>query len=315
MESLDRVEYFSFWQPVIFSLTDNPGTTSLSKWGYYIGSLADQYASLSSKTLKVNAERIDARKIYFEKLDTDTNTVSLFTNALKLSSYILSSGIFLVIALVIKAAFKIQLNVCKVLTKKSPNEMFAEKLFGNTKVGLYYGDITEETTDAIVNAANVALSAGAGVCGAIHHAAGDVPFDECKEILKDRKIKRLDVGEAVQTSAGDLEPRIRAIIHAVGPDFRLKAQKAKGEELLTETYQNSLELAKNDPNLHSISFPSISTGIFGAPLDVAAPLTLRTIKEFVEKNPNTFEEVRLVFLPLAKDPKTAPAYESALAAL
>ncbi len=326
MDYSERIAYFSFCEPVIFTLTDNPGTTSLSKWGYYIGSLADQYASLTSETFEVKAERIDARKIYFEK--GNVNQVPLFDTVLKVSSYILSGGILPTIALIIKLAFKIQLNACKILTKASPNEILAEKQIGKTKIVLLYGDLTEETTDIIVNAANERLLAGAGLCGAISKAAGKDPFKECKTILAAQKRKQIDIGEAVLTTAGDLAPRVKAIVHAVGPDYRVKAEKENGEELLTAAFQNSLEIAQ-DPNkhanyvsdnftkqaLHSISFPSLSTGIFQAPLDQVAPIALKTVKEFVEKNPSAFEEVRFVFLPINKDPTTGPAFKTALEAL
>jgi O-acetyl-ADP-ribose deacetylase (regulator of RNase III) len=318
-----RIEHFSFWQPVIFTRDDNPGTTDQAKWGWVIGSFADQYLSLNQEALKVKAERIDGRKIYFE---TDTNEkVDLLFTALKVSSYVLSFGILPVIALVVKYIFKNHLNECRALTKKSPNEVFAEKQIGKSKIVLLYGDITQETTDAIVNAANAHLRAGAGVCGAIHNAAGDTPFDECQEILKAQNRRKLGCGEAVLTASGDLAPRIKAIVHTVGPDYRDRKEKENGSELLAAAYRNSLELTQEsttdenfvsseaqDQVLHSIAFPSISTGIYEAPLDEAAPLAIQTAKEFLEQYPDALEEIRFVFLPLKKDAKTAPAYEKAL---
>lgn len=319
----ERVERFSFWQPIVFTLSDNPGRTAASRWGYTIGSLADQFASLSQQTFSVEVERINARKLYFEI--KETQDVPLCNTALKICLYVLSAGTLLLIALVVKAIFKYHLNSCRVLTKQSPNEVFAEKQIGKTKIVLLYGSITDETTDVIVNAANATLKAGGGVCGVIHGDAGDVPFDECEEILKNHNRDKLNCGEAVLTSSGDLAPRIKAIIHAVGPNYNKAQQKANGTDLLIAAYRNSLEIAYDpqeqpsyvskpmqDKVLHSIAFPSISTGIFAAPLDEAAPIAIQTIKEFVEEFPDAFEEVRFVFLPLNKDSNTAPAYQRAL---
>lgn len=336
----ERVDHFSFWQPVVFTLKDNPGTTSASRWAYTFGSVVDQWISLSQQRISVDAERINARKLYFEVKAIEN--VAVWKTALKLSLFVGSVGLFIMsgaavsgfaiaggtlflLALTIKAIFKHQLNTCKVLTKKSPNEVFAEKQIGKTNIVLLYGSITDETTDAIVNAANARLFAGGGVCGVIHGDAGDIPFDECEEILTHQKRKKLDCGQAVLTSSGDLAPRIKSIIHAVGPDYRIKRQKANGSELLESCYYNSLVLARDtaeEPDyvsksmrgktIHSIAFPSISTGIFKAPLDEAAPLALETVKKFVEDFPDAFEEVRFVFLPISKDADTAPAYEKAL---
>lgn len=319
----ERIDHFSFWQPVAFTLTDNPGTTKYNKWAYFLGSLADQYASLNTETLHVNAQRINARKIYFEKAGNETP--SLLVTASKVISYILSFGVLLAVALVIKLIFKNHLNTSLVLTKKSPNEVFYEKEFGKTKIVLLYGSIIDETTDAIVNAANERLLAGGGVCGIIHKAAGDQPFDECQDILTTQERRFLNCGEAVLTSSGDLAPRIKAIVHAVGPDYRVDEEKENGKDLLTSAYRNSLEVGHDQLTntlfiskemqgkaFHSIAFPSISTGIFKAPLDEAATVALKTIKDFIEDYPDAYEEVRFIFLPLAKDPNTAPTYEAVL---
>lgn len=322
----EKIEHFSFWQPIVFTLSDNPGSTTASKWAFLIGSLADQFASLNQQTISVDAVRIDASKLYFEV--RDIQDVALWKTALKISLYILFAGNLLCVALAIKAVFKAYLNHCKVLTKPSPNLAFAEREIGKTKIVLLYGSLTDETADAIVNAANAQLVPLGGVCGAIHNNAGDTPFDECAEILEIQERTELDCGEAVLTSSGDLAPRVRVIVHAVGPDYREADEAAKGSELLTAAYRNSLELAY-DPNyqrqpnyvsnsvprgktFHSIAFPSISTGIYSAPLPVAASLALQTVQEFVEEFPDAFEEVRFVFLPPSKDPKTGPAFQEAL---
>lgn len=322
----ERIDHFSFWQPVVFTLADNPGTTKFSKYLWVIGSLADQYASLSQKSLYVEAERIDAHKVYFET--KDIKNVSIWITALKATSYVFSLGTLFVAALVIKMIFKSTLNHCRALTKTSPNEFIVEKQVGNSKIILLFGSVTDETTDVIVNAANNHLWAGDGVCGAIYRDAGDVPFGECEEILKKQKRKKLDIGEAVLTSAGDLAPRVKAIVHAVGPDCRQKKQKENGTNLLTAAYQNSLELAHHldqkpdfvssdfkGPHLHSIAFPSISTGIYKFPLDEAAAIAIETIANYLIENEGAFDEVRIVCLPLNKDPNTAPAYQKALESL
>lgn len=324
----NRIDYFSFWQPAIFTPSNNPGTSFLAKCGWVIGSFADQYASLKQIAWDIDAERMDAHKIYFEG---EEKKVPVWQTALKVGAYVLplllSPALILlpVLALTIKYFFKRHLNECLALTKKSPNEIIAEKQFGNSKIVLLFGSITDETTDAIVNAANENLLAGGGVCGAIHQTAGIAPFHECKEILKKQNRHKLDIGEAVLTSAGELKGKgIKAIVHAVGPDYRVKEEEEKGTELLKAAYRNSLELAYNsegkkdfsstgvkDQTLRSIAFPSISTGIFKAPLGEAASIALGTAKEFIEEHPDAFEEIRFVFLPLDHDPKTALVFQEA----
>lgn len=325
MLSNEPIFYFPFWKPITFE--ENPGQTSLKKFAWMIGSLADQYASLSRTKINVNAERFSADKIYFKS--DEIKKVPLWLTILKLGSYIFSFGTLPLVALTIKFLYKKHLNDCKIVTQQSPNEVFCEKQLGKSKIVLLYGSITEENTDAIVNAANAGLWAGSGVCGAIHKAAGDTPFDECVEILEKQDREEVDCGDAVITSSGDLAPKIKAIVHAIGPDYNKKEEKAKGSELLTAAYRNSLEIAidpklnnelytseaASDLSLHSISFPSISTGIFKAPLKEAASIAINTVKDFLEKHPDSLEEVRFVFLPLEKDPITPAAYQEVLESL
>jgi len=319
----DKIDHFSFWQPIAFE-QPYPGTTKYSKWAFYIGSLADQYATLSQTITRVEAEHINDYNIFFERKEIDD--VPLWRTALKIGTFVISCGSLLLLAFTIKVIFKRHLNACRVLTKKSPNITITEKQIGHTKIILLYGSVTDETTDAIVNAANARLTAGAGVCGAIHTYAGNGPFEECKEILNSQNLKRLDIGQAVLTSGGSLSD-VKAIVHAVGPDFRIKSQKAKGTELLKAAYRNSLEIAKNYEEdeykdyvsakfdkspIQSIAIPAISAGIYAAPLDEAAPLALETVRDFVEEYPDAYEEVRFVFLPLKFDSKTGPAFVQAL---
>lgn len=148
-----------------------------------------------------------------------------------------------------------------------------EVKINETIIVLDYGDITGETTDAIVNAANERLAGGAGVDGAIHRAGGPTIMAQC------RKIGGCPTGEAVITTGGKLKAKY--VIHTVGPIYR---DGTKGEaKLLQSAYKKSLELAR-EKGLQSISFPAISTGIYGYPLDEAAHLALNTCIEFVRGN-------------------------------
>jgi O-acetyl-ADP-ribose deacetylase (regulator of RNase III) len=143
---------------------------------------------------------------------------------------------------------------------------------GKSRLILVQGDITKEETDAIVNAANNALSPGGGVSGAIHRAAGPGLWDECK------KLGGCNTGEAKITKGYNLAAR--HVIHTVGPVYRGKPEDKID---LANCYRNCLELAEKN-NLESISFPSISTGIFGYPVKEAADVAIETISEFIEKN-------------------------------
>ncbi len=141
---------------------------------------------------------------------------------------------------------------------------------GEGSVELAEGDITQETTDAIVNAANEALAPGGGVDGAITRAAGPVALAER------RKLGRCPTGEARIGPGGDLKARY--IIYAVGPVYH----GGRGEAaLLASAYRNSLALAA-EYRLHSVSFPAISTGIYGYPMDEAAHVALTAIVGFLK---------------------------------
>jgi O-acetyl-ADP-ribose deacetylase len=142
-----------------------------------------------------------------------------------------------------------------------------------TLIELVIGDITRESTDAIVNAANSRLAGGAGVDGAIHSAGGPAIMAEC------RKIGGCPTGQAVITTSGNLA--VRHVIHTVGPVYRGGAQ---GEaKLLASAYQNSLKLAEKH-GLQSISFPAISCGVYGYPVPEAAHLALKTCFDFAREN-------------------------------
>ncbi len=165
------------------------------------------------------------------------------------------------------------------------------------RLELVQGDITEQDTDAIVNAANSGLSGGGGVDGAIHRAGGPRIMEECREI------GGCPTGEARITSGGDL--LARRVIHAVGPVYE---DGVSGEDrLLASAYRNSLRLAvEND--LRSIAFPSLSTGAYGYPLRDAAPIALETVVEFLKTEQHDLDLVRFVLF----DRRTFDEFERAL---
>ncbi len=136
------------------------------------------------------------------------------------------------------------------------------------------GDITTQNVNAIVNAANARLAGGGGVDGAIHRAGGPDILAECK------KIGSCPTGFAVVTAAGRL--KAKWVIHAVGPIYAGLADDAK---ILARTYKNSLCRAV-EKECESVAFPSISTGVFGYPIDRAAPIAMHTCAEFVRSNPS-----------------------------
>ena len=133
-------------------------------------------------------------------------------------------------------------------------------------------DITKETTDAIVNAANSSLLGGGGVDGAIHRAGGPAILSECRKIVS--KIGTLPAGQATITTGGNL--RAKHVIHTVGPVFRGGDQ---GEpETLANCYRESVRVA-DERGLTSLSFPAISTGAFGYPVSDAAEVAISATVE------------------------------------
>jgi O-acetyl-ADP-ribose deacetylase (regulator of RNase III) len=151
------------------------------------------------------------------------------------------------------------------------------------------GDITQEQTDAIVNAANSALMGGGGVDGAIHRAGGPAILEECKRIRATTHPDGLPVGHAVVTTGGDLAARY--VIHTVGPVWKGGTQ---GEaELLANCYRNALVLAR-ERGLKSVAFPAISTGVFGYPPGQAARVAAGAVCNFLAEDA-TLERVVFVF--------------------
>jgi O-acetyl-ADP-ribose deacetylase (regulator of RNase III) len=147
-------------------------------------------------------------------------------------------------------------------------------LLNNGKIIEIHGpaDITSETTDAIVNAANSSLLGGGGVDGAIHGAGGPAILDECRAIVS--RIGRLAAGNAVITTCGKL--RAKHVIHTVGPIFR--DGNHRENETLASCHLESIRIA-DEHGLASVAFPAISTGAYGYPVSEAAPIALTAALE------------------------------------
>jgi O-acetyl-ADP-ribose deacetylase (regulator of RNase III) len=152
------------------------------------------------------------------------------------------------------------------------------------RIALVQGDITDERVDAVVNAANSSLLGGGGVDGAIHRKGGPAILEECREIRRTTHPDGLPTGGAVATTAGDLPASW--VIHTVGPVFSGSEDRSA---LLASCYTETLRVA-DELGARSVAFPAISTGVYGYPLELAAPIAVRAVKES-----NTMvEEVRFV---------------------
>jgi len=169
------------------------------------------------------------------------------------------------------------------------------------KLSITRGDITRQATDAIVNAANSGLMGGGGVDGAIHRAGGPTILEECEQIIA--RQRRLPIGQAVMTAGGNLSAKY--VIHTVGPVW---GGGGKGEAtLLASAYRESLKLAAAN-KLASVSFPSISTGVYGYPVNQAVWVALEAIISFLRKSTTTVKEVVMVLF----DSRTFDVYSEAL---
>ncbi len=166
-------------------------------------------------------------------------------------------------------------------------------------IELALGDITEQDTDAIVNAANQSLLGGGGVDGAIHRAAGP------QLLAETRTLGGCQTGDAKITRGYNL--KARHVIHAVGPIYR--SGDPAIPRLLASAYQRSLEVAAEN-GIKRIAFPAISTGIYDYPLEKAAPIALATVYDFLFVS-NQIELVRFVLF----DPPAMAAFTTALQAL
>jgi O-acetyl-ADP-ribose deacetylase (regulator of RNase III) len=158
------------------------------------------------------------------------------------------------------------------------------------------GDITQQDTEAIGNAANSALAGGGGVDGAIHRAGGPLIMSELKA-----KYKGCPTGSAVTTSGGNLKSKY--VIHAVGPRY---SGTPKDPDLLSSAYRKSLELCTQN-KISSIAFPSISTGIYGYPVEEASRIALKTVMDYLKEH----SEIKLVRFVLF-DSKTFEVYKDSL---
>ena len=175
---------------------------------------------------------------------------------------------------------------------------------GNRLLELVIGDITEETTDAIVNAANSSLLGGGGVDGAIHRAAGPELLAECKKIRAQRG--PLPPGQAVATPGGRLKAKY--VIHTVGPVWQ--GGQFNEPQILESCYSNSMAEATR-VGCASISFPSVATGAFGYPLQDAAQIALRTVAETLCQ-PDRISTVRISMVRFVLfDQRTYKAYARA----
>jgi O-acetyl-ADP-ribose deacetylase (regulator of RNase III) len=152
------------------------------------------------------------------------------------------------------------------------------------QITLVRGDITRQDVDAIVNAANSSLMGGGGVDGAIHDAGGPAILKECRRLRDERYPEGLPTGSAVATSAGELPARW--VIHAVGPVY---SEREDRSELLASAHRESLRVAK-EVGARTVAFPAISTGVYGYPLELAAPIAVGAALDA----PPSIEEVRFV---------------------
>lgn len=159
---------------------------------------------------------------------------------------------------------------------------------GNARLRLTRGNIVHAGTEAIVNAANEALSGGSGVDGAIHLAAGPELYDLT------RPLGGCPTGSAVITGAGRIPLPTRFIIHAVGPRWK-RRQEEECAELLAGAYRASMHLAKVN-GVASVAFPSISTGVYGYPIERAARIALGTVADSLRARPQGSRLTLAVFV-------------------
>lgn len=153
-----------------------------------------------------------------------------------------------------------------------------------TRIVLVQGDITDQTVDAVVNAANPSLLGGGGVDGAIHRRGGPAILEECRALRASRYVEGLPAGQAVATTAGNLAARW--VIHTVGP---VHSRSQDRSDLLASCHREALRVA-DELGAETVAFPAISTGVYGWPVDDAARIAIGT----VSSTPTRVREVRFV---------------------
>jgi O-acetyl-ADP-ribose deacetylase (regulator of RNase III) len=158
----------------------------------------------------------------------------------------------------------------------------------DARIEILSADITTLAVDAIVNAANERMLGGGGVDGVIHRAAGPKLLEACRAVPEVHPGVRCPTGEARITSGFDLPARF--VIHTVGPVWHGGGQHE--DELLASCYQTSLNLAR-EHGLRTIAFPAISTGVYRFPIERAASIVVRTVREFLARDAS-IEKVTLV---------------------
>jgi O-acetyl-ADP-ribose deacetylase (regulator of RNase III) len=153
-----------------------------------------------------------------------------------------------------------------------------------TAITLVRGDITRQSADAIVNAANSSLLGGGGVDGAIHRRGGPAVLEACRTLRASRYGKGLPTGKAVATTAGELDARW--VIHTVGPVWSATEDRS---DLLASCYRESLRVA-DELGARTVAFPAVSTGVYRWPMDDAARIAVDTVRN----TPTAVEEARFV---------------------
>ena len=167
-----------------------------------------------------------------------------------------------------------------------------------TTIGLVQGDITRQSVDAIVNAANSSLMGGGGVDGAIHGRGGPAIIEECRRLRATTLPRGLPPGRAVATTGGKLDARW--VIHTVGPVYSKNEDRSS---LLASCHTESLRVA-DELGARTVAFPAISTGVYGYPLDAAAVVAVRAVRDAT----SNVDDVRFVLFD-------EPAYEAFARAL
>ncbi|KAF8858734.1 A1pp-domain-containing protein [Acephala macrosclerotiorum] len=184
--------------------------------------------------------------------------------------------------------------------------------YKGVRVQILRGDITKIVAHVIVNAANTRLQGGGGIDGNIHRAAGPGLRAELEQLYPNGG----EVGRAYITGSHNMQPRVRAIVHAIGPNYAgitTKAQKETKAVELRSAYLNSLDAASNCKFINGLTvvLPCISTGIFGYPMEEAANIALQTIHDWIETHINPAKFERIVVLLFGNNDPNEPSYKKA----